>query len=82
MTDTDPHGDYARAALTRELVDARRIARLAESDDDAARQREMADHVRGVGQAWLELADSLEAFADYLDTLPVAVTDDPPDPPP
>lgn len=55
---------------------------LAESDDDAARQREMADHVRGVGQAWLELADSLEAFADYLDTLPVAVTDDPPDPPP
>jgi hypothetical protein len=45
---------------------------IAETDDGAARQREMAEHVRFTGEAWLALADRLEAFADYLDTLPVA----------
>jgi hypothetical protein len=40
-----------------------------ESDDGASRQREMADHVRDTGLAWLRL--------DYLDTLPTV-----PDPTP
>lgn len=53
----------------------------AEVDDGAAQQRAMAEHVRRTGEAWLELAESIDALADWLDTLPRssadAATDDP-----
>lgn len=75
MTDTDPHGDYARAALTRELVDARRIARLAgrilarilTTGDAAVYTAADGSRFLGLDYSTVDLTDAEAAYLEALD---------------
>lgn len=48
---------------------------LVEGDDGATQQRLMANHLRRIADGWHDLADTIDSFSEFLDTMPVIAGD-------